>query len=1129
MSERYEPSVLGQETSPESASHQIFVGRAREIALLRAALDDARSGRGRLVLLSGPPGIGKSRLAAEFTEMVADEGVVTLIGRSWEAGGAPAYWPWVQAIRSYVRSRDRQVVARQIGSDLGDIATLLPELADGDPAVPLPIAAEPAADRFRLFDAIATFLRSVAENEPLIIVLEDLQAADIPSLLLLRFIADQLAASCILIVATYRDVELTSDHALASSLAELQRAPVTTSLTLAGLDVAEVTRFLEAASGTASLASVAQALHRQTSGNPLFLGEAFRLLKSSGGEQVTSTVTRMIVPAEIRALIERRLAGLEPDAREHLEMASVFGNEFDGESIRRYRGVSVEEILDFFGEAITAGLVLEVSGGRARFRFSHDLIRHTLYAGLAPARRIRLHRQAAVILEDMYGEEVEEHLAELALHHFEAAPGGDAASAVEFGRRAADQALRTLAYEEAGRLYEMAIEVLEGDTSGDSYEIVDLHISLGDARVRAGDLIGAGDAFWRAAEIARRLPDARRLAQAAVGYGGRFVWARAGGDQRMVPLLQDALVLLGGEDDRLRVRLMSRLACALRSSADREYCDALSGQALELARQIDDPFTLVFALTGRAGAVWWPENPEERLGIGAELVSIGETSGSIEGIVDGHMLRCMALAEMGDTGAARRELETLSRTGGLVRMAVYRWLDVAMRTSFALLEGSLDEVEPWVEEMLAQTPTTRARDNVSGALLQLFILRREQGRLSELEDTVRRTAIEFPWYPMHRIALAILLATGDQHPEAREILGDLSTNRFAALPRDNFWIPSLCLIAELAVEMGERSIAAVVYEMLEPYAARNAFTFAEGPLGSVARYLGLLAEMLDEEKAADQFLVAAESANRKMGARPWLAHTLYDRAQLLIRRNKQGDADYAASLLEECSTLCDQVGLTALTRKLETTQVEKSRPGTALAGSGASAIFRREGDFFSISFEGRSFQVKDMKGMRYLAFLLASPGREIHVLDMVAGVSGINPITRGTASFDSPPAPAGEDAGPVLDRPARDAYTRRLIDLEEEISEADAFGDRGKAESGREEKDFLISELTAAVGLGGRDRAAVSQSERARVNVTRAIRASSNKIATYNPALGDHLLLTIHTGTFCVYRPDPRSPISWQV
>lgn len=1121
--------MLDRETPPDSGSRQIFVGRASEIALLRGALNDARSGRGRLILLTGPPGIGKSRLAAEFTAMMADEGVLTMVGRSWEAGGAPAYWPWVQATRSYVRSTDPKVVARQIQSSLTEIATLLPELAEGMSDVRAPTATDTAVDRFRLFDGIATFLRNVAADEPLMIVLDDLHAADIPTLLLLRFVADQLADSRILVVATYRDVELTPDHVVASTLAELHRSAVSTSLALAGLDVPEVTRFLEAASGTSQLASLALTLHRQTGGNPLFLGEAFRFLKSSGGEQVTSTVTRMTVPAEIRALIERRLAGLEPSARDLLEVASVFGNEFDVESIRRYQGVSVEETLDLLGGAVTDGLVLEISGGGARFRFSHDLIRHTLYAGLTPARRVRLHRQAALILEEIYGDKVEDHLGELARHHFEAAPGGDTAPAIDFGRRAGDQALRTLAYEEAGRLYEMAIEALEGDSSGDSHEMVDLHLSLGDARVRAGDLIGAGEAFLRAADIARRLPDARRLAQAAVGYGGRFVWARAGDDQRMVPLLQDALVLLGGEDDRLRVRLMSRLACALRSSVDREYCDALSGQALDLARQINDPFTLIFALTGRAAAIWWPENPEERLEISAELVSISETSGAIEGIVDGHMMSCIALAEIGDTGAARRELETLSRTGGLVRMAAYQWLNGAMRACFALLEGSLDEVEPWVNETLAHAPTTRARDNVSGAWIQLFLLRREHGRLNELEDTMRRGAVEFPWYPMHRIALANLLAIGGQHEEARQILGDLSNNRFASLHRDNFWLTSLCLASEAAVELGERSVAVVLYELLEPYAARNAIAFAEGPLGSVARYLGLLAGMLDDVEAADRHLESAESANRKMGARPWLAHTLYDRAQLLIRRDAPGDADQAASLLEECRILCAQVGLTALAQQLEKSSVEVTVPGSASAGSGYPAIFLREGEYFTVAYDGRSFRIKDMKGMRYLASLLASPGREIHVLDIVAGVSGTDPKTRGMDAFDSLAEPAGEDAGPVLDRPAREAYSRRLIDLEEEIAEAEAFGDRGKAESGREEKDFLVAELASAVGLGGRDRAAISQSERARVNVTRAIRAASNKIATHSPELGDHLLVTINTGTFCVYRPDPRSPISWQV
>jgi tetratricopeptide (TPR) repeat protein len=1118
--------VLGTDIPSGPGWRQIFIGRAKEIALLRAALEDSRSGRGRLILLSGPPGIGKSRLTAEFAELVGSEGVRVVVGRSWEAGGAPAYWPWLQAIRSYLRSADPGAVARQTRSCRTELTTLLPELATVRDAKLPHVPDEPATDRFLLFDAVTTFLRNVAEELPLVVVLEDLQAADIPSLLLLRFVSDHLDSSRILILATHRDVELTPADWIAPTLSELQRAPTTIPLALEGLDVAEVTRFVEAASGSSTPASVVQGLHRHTDGNPLFLGEALRLLGTGADGHVGTSITRAVVPAEIRVLIERRLAGLDPALRRLLDIASVFGNEFDSEALRRYHDAAAEEMLDRLGDAVAAGLLLDVGGARARFRFSHDLIRHTIHAGLTPGMRATAHRRAAEALESLYGVDVDDHLAELALHYFEAASTGEASRAVEFGRRAGDQALSSMAYEEAVRLFAMVADVLEGDTGVAPAELADLYLALGDARVRAGDLPGAGEAFLRAADIARRLPDGRRLAQAAVGYGGRFVWARAGHDQRMVPLLQDALVLLGGEDDRLRVRLMSRLACALRSSADREYCDALSGQALELARRLDDPATLIFALTGRAGAIWWPENPEERLQIGTELIDVGRESRGIEGVVDGHMTRCAAYAEIGDIVAARRELETLSRTGGPLRLAAYHWLEGAMKAWFALFEGSLGEVEPWVEEMRDQAPTTPARDNVSAALFQLFLLRREQGRLDELEATLRVATTDFSWYPLHRIALAYVLTAGDHRSEAHSILSELSAEQFAGLHRDNNWLPSLCLASEVAGELGDRAIARVLYELLEPYAHRNAVAFPEGPFGSVSRYLGLLAELSEDLEAADRHLADAETSNRHMGARPWLAHTLFERARVRLRL--QGSpAGGPIQWLEECRRLCDEIGLTSLSRELEihhaTGKVDQAPPPSL-----HMAEFRREGEYFTVAFDGGGFQVKDMKGLRYLALLLSAPGREIHVLDLVAGGAGADPAARGHRGFDLELAPAGDDAGPILDRHARDSYKARLVELEDEIAEAEAFGDQARASSGREEKDFVVSELAAGMGLGGRDRAAVSHSERARVNVTRAIRAASNKLGIHSPALGDHLAMTIHTGTFCVYRPDPRIPITWR-
>ncbi len=1121
--------MLGPHGVSAPGSRQVFIGRAEEIARLRAGFEDAQTGRGRLILLSGPPGIGKSRLSAEFADLVAGEGARVLVGRSWESGGAPAYWPWVQAIRAYLRAADRDLAVGQMGSGANEIATLLPEVAELVPAASHSVSVDPTADRFRLFDATATFLRKIAENEPLVVILDDLQAADVPSLLLLQFVTDQLAESRILIVATYRDVEVSPDHPLSTTLAALHRAPVTIALTIPGLDAEEVTRFVEATSGSGTQASISVMLHRQTSGNPLFLGEAVRLLTTTpAGEIAISSVHRLSVPAEIRAVIERRLEGLTAAGRMSLRLASVLGNEFELETIRRLVDSSTDEILEHVGEAVAAGLLAEVAGVPGRFRFQHDLFRDTLYAGLAPAQRITFHRQAAEVLEGFYGDDIENHLAELALHHFEAAPGGRAGSAVEFARRAGDQALRSLAYEEAGRLYQMAIQVMENVERSERPVMVDLLLQLGDARVRAGDLPAAGRTFLRAAEIARSLGDASRLARAAVEYGGRFIWARAGGDTRMVPLLQDALVMLGGEDDGLRVRLLSRLACASRSSADREHGAALSRQALDLAREMNDPHTLIYALTGRAGAIWWPENPEERLAIGKELVAIGETAGVIEGVIDGHMAQCAALVELGDIRAAHRELEILSRTGGPLRLPAQHWLEGAMRAWFALLEGSLAEVEPWIDEMLGQGPTTPARDNASAALFQLFLLRREQGRLDEIAEAVRAAADDFPWYPLHRIALAYLLASIGRETEARQILEDLSADRFAGLHRDNYWVMSLCLASEVAVLLGDRQNAAILYELLEPYSARNAVAFAEGSLGSVSRYLGLLTAARGDSVAAEKHLSFAEAFNRRMGARPWVAHTLYDTAQLLTVRDDPGDNSRAAVLLGECLELCSEMGLVALQPKIEaSSQGSVPLPEPARSHPEASARFRRDGEYFSVEFAGVGFRIKDTKGLQYLAVLLGSPGREIHALDLIAAVGGVDPASRGRSNVSSQDVTAGDDAGPTLDRQARKAYERRIVELEEDVTEADAFGDAERASMARQERDFLVSELAAAVGLGGRDRAAVSVSERARVNVTRSIRSALVRIARHSPVLGDHLEATIHTGTFCSYTPDPRTPVKW--
>jgi tetratricopeptide (TPR) repeat protein len=1112
--------------SSHPRSGPVFIGRDDEIAQLEAALEHAISGRGRLVLLSGPPGIGKSRLTAEFIQKTNAKGVTILLGRSWEAGGAPSYWPWVQAIRGHLRTTDPGLLKRHIAGGAAVLMAMFPELGEMVSSQTPRAKGDPASDRFQLFDAFTTYLGNVAGSEPLVIVLEDLQAADAPTLLLLEFVSNQIAETAILVVATYRDVELSPEHPLTGTLASLHRSPATVQLALPGLDAHEVARFVEVIAGPAAASTLAGTLYRQTNGNPLFLGEAVRLLASSE-DGVAASMARVVIPAEIRTVIERRLEVLSSDDKRMLEMLSVLGNEFDVEVAARLVDLEVGVLLDLVGEAVTSGLVVEGRGGPGTIGFAHDLIRQTLYAGLSPAMRTRIHRQAAAVLEETYGDEKDEHLAELALHYFEAAAGGDHAKAVEYGRRAGEQAIRRLAYEEAVRLLEMAVQVLDASDDPDPSAHGHLLLALGDARVRAGDLPGAGTTFRRTAEVARRLGDTRLLAQAAIGYGGRFIWSRAGDDTEMVPLLQDALVLLGGQDDKLRVRLLSRLACATRSIGDRDHDAALARQGLELARELGDPLTLSYALSGLLGATWWPENPGDRMELGRELISISESVGAIEGVVDGHIARCAAHAEMGDFAAARRELSLLEQAGRPLRLVSQRWLEGALSALFALSDGVFEEAEKWIDEMLRQRPTTPARDNIAAAMFQLFLLRREQGRLSEVEGSVREAAAEFAWYPINRLALADLLTRTGREGEARAIVSELGADSFALFQRDNYWLASMCLASEIVVRLGDRQLAKTLTELLMPFAEMNALGFPEGSFGAVTRYLGLLAVFEGDHDSAVRWFEEALPFNERNGARPLVAHVHHDLAQALMARRRPGDETEAGTHLRTALSLCDDVGLDMLREEVETALSSLAGPLHAEPEiRPREAFFRREGEYVSVGFEGEGFKVKETKGMRYLGMLLVSPGREIHVLDLVAVGRGVE----GSQRASKPEAEShgiGELSTPVIDRAARKAYESRLIELQEDISEAESFGDDARAALARQEHDFLSTELAAALGLGGRDRALASNAERARVNVTRAIRTAVARIDSYSSLLGRHLDQSIQTGVFCSYNPDPIHPIRW--
>lgn len=1119
----------------------IFVGRERELAESLAGLADAIAGRGRLLLVGGEPGIGKTRLADEVAAVARSRGCEVLWGRAWEDAGAPPYWPWIQVLRAHLRSIAPDELDRQLGSGAADVAQMLPDLGaiahGGRPSSAArtgsldPASADPAVARFRLFDSTTAFLISAARQVPLVLMLEDLHAADADSILLLRFLTRQIADSPILVLATYRDIELTPEHPLGTAVAELMREPSTRAIPLGGLTEEAVSQFIEAAAGVRPGARFASRVWRETRGNPLFLSEAVRLVRTDAqldqGADLESLGLK--IPAGIRQAINRRIGQLGPTGILLLQHAAALGPEFTLESLELVTGERPDVLTGLLDEAVQAGLLALGAGSHAAdFRFAHDLVRETLYVDLSPPDRIRLHRRIAEALEQRYASTGDPHLAELAYHFYRAMPGGERRKAIEYARQAGAQAAEALAYEEAARFYSMAVQALGGEATVTEGEHAEMLLLLGESQARAGDVSSAQQSFLEAATIAARIGSGDQLGRAALGYGGRFVWSRAGSDTHLIPLLQDALGMLGDEDARLVVRVRARLACAWRSSSEHfEESAALTDRALEIARRLGDPSTLRYALVGRFWATFWPDNPQERLEIAKELLAMAEGSADSDRRIDARQALWIAYLELALILEARAQLEKGSREVVELRQPTQVWAVRTYEVVLALMEGAYDHAAALLETA-GSIPVNAIRDNVSTLRSHQFLLAREQGRLAEEEASVRAAAAEFPWYPLHRAALACLLLDLGRRAEAKAVFDELAQGQFKALYRDCEWLYGMALASDACAGLSDSAAAESLYTQLMPFAGRHAVAHSEGSLGAVDRYLGLLATTLGRLEAAERHFQAAIDLNERMGARPWTAHTRVDFAQMLTQRGAPGDEERATAMLSAARVTARQLGMTRLASLLATEPAVADAAG-ALSVSEHKGSFRREGEFWTVTFDGQTARLRDTKGMRYLSQLLGQPGREMHALELV-GVERNGP---GEPTSRSPieglDAAGLGDAGEVLDSTARRAYRERLAELEVELAEAEAWNDPERVARVRVEREHFIRELAAAVGLGGRSRVAASAAERARQSVAKAIRATIQRIEGHSAPLGRHLALTVHTGTFCSYDPDPTLALTWEL
>ena len=561
-----------------------------------------------------------------------------LWGRCLEEPGAPPYWPWRQLIRSYLRSSGDTDLAQTFGAGLADIASIVPELAERLTSLqPGAETADSAQSRFRLFDAVVGFWRRAAQRAPQLLVFEDLHWADATSLRLFAFLAAELEDSALLVLGTYRDTELSRQHPLFETLGELSRSPVFQRIELAGLSSRETEEFMAAASGGVASASFASAIHARTEGHPLFLEETLRLMMDGRtarpvGAASDDVQMLMKIPTGVREVIGKRLNRLSASAGRLLAIAACIGRSFDLDILAQLEAdKSEDEVLVALEEALAVHLI-EAVPHTQQFRFSHALIRETLYDEMLGLRRSRLHLRIGEMLERRHGADDATALPQLAYHFSQAGPGGTAAKALDYAQRAAAQAARLLAFEEAVRLYQLALQLQQQHFAKDAAQRCGLLLALGEVEFALGHGEPARGAYQEAAELARSHGLAATFARAAVGFERSNTMAARSGEPAVAMLLE--AIALHQSDDPMRVELLARLCRAYLFCEHVDEAQEAHRQAVALARQIDDMGSLYLALASITSASYWPELLPQRVAAAREALSIAEDRSLALPIVD---------------------------------------------------------------------------------------------------------------------------------------------------------------------------------------------------------------------------------------------------------------------------------------------------------------------------------------------------------------------------------------------------------------------------------------------------------------------------------------------------------------
>ncbi|THC46520.1 ATP-binding protein [Streptomyces sp. A1499] len=1079
----------------EGGGGQGLLGRGEFLRGLRAELERARGGRGGLLLVTGEAGIGKTALVGRAVHEARRADMTVLLGSCWGADGTPGYWPWTQVIRGLRRSLRAE--AWEAASEAAGVVWQV--LLDGGGGG----AEEPG--RFELFDAVTTMLVTAAQHRPVLVVLEDVHWADPASVALLEFAAQHVSLERVLIVATCRLVEVERpDHCLRDRLRSLTAR--STTLTLTGLgadDVAELMR--RTAGGTPDGELVADVL-RRTGGNPFFVQETARLW--AGGHEVSG------MSPGLHASLRRRLHLLDDAVAGCLGAASVLGRRFRVDTLASVMGAPPEEVRRWLDQAAGARLVVCETSGEGSVQsvlFAHDLVRETLYGGLDSRRVRRLHAAAVRALRGAADARDVTLPVELARHAHLAFEELDRDEAVDLLLAAARHAENRMAHEEAAGHYERALDRL-GDAAPARRVLLGLHFGT------ALQMLGEHERSWRVyadtATLARGLDDPLLMGWTALtlyGSDGRgdtallkprvLRWAH---EQQRAAAGQPAPAGDGGGPTLSQSSLARHVAAGV-----------IAG-----ARAAGDDDTLHIGLWARLQSEWGPRTVGDRRALADELVAVSRRRGDRWTEHVAMSMRWVAALEAGDPRFMEdfHAMVALGAADGSARLRLHSAIDHSIVHA---LTGRFAEAAELLEasESMSTPGANYYHYFVSHHRWSLLVLRGRFTEARQLLGTLR--AQQHPYVDLVE-ALAEL--------EAGECRGVPVPRPGAGAGGDTVLHRSVTPLwlryqAQAAAASGDPAWCENAHAALVPHTGQWLVSlFGWDISGPATLWLGILDAARQRWDAAVRHLTEACRSADRLHALPWSLRSRLELAAAIVARGAH-DERHVAGLLGEAESQAHELGMTHLLARVEHLVGGRADAGRADAGRAAGAghadaghpapddapaayEFRRVGEVWRLTYEGRTVHMPDAKGLRDLHCLLGLPGRDI------AAVRLLNPDDDTVATVH------GMGADDVLDDEARTRYRRHLERLEEEIDRAVEQGDERRAAAYDQERADLLEELRRYAGLGGRPRRLGDSRERARKNVTGRIRDTLRKLDQRHPGLAAHLRRALSTGTMCRYTPD---------